>query len=644
MKLYNQSVETSTQDVTLYSLLAANAGMVELATWNHAAALVRWAGDAAQDGGTDAGCTQSGTDYNATALGTFQNIANTVADTLHEITLNVAQVQAWVDGGNYGIVMFTDTANTIDFHSDDAATEALRPVIEITYRPNGGGDPAGNAQWLLNDNAANAVVTGTIGSSTVNGFLVGGDTQDVYEVIDSHGSFHLDGSTQFVQIEIDKTLVRPDEVSRLWTKYASNPVLVAALPSSQLAPKPGGGWWLFCIVSDNVHRWESTDLITWSNETEVFVKAAPGAWDEALDGFLPFQKTDGSWLALYRGGDAGNTTFASGLATSADGTTWTRKDNGGVDDGLFPQFGSNYDPFCVVLVGTTWYVYTNGVPDHEHINLYTSVDDFATFTPYAGNPIFNNGFCPFVWKYGSYYYMLVNRDLGARDTNWYEHVIALYRCADPIFDPDGRQFLGNAIVNDSPLDYRYLDTPTMPFTDARRDTYAAEFGSTLYVIYTGGYTTNMMLASTTFAALSALSAIPENETEIYHTQARTYDFNMQFDSLADGMPIFSIGANVSNSRPVQAVTVKGVNNNLNLWLDSAYRATTQLLAINTPYHVVIVDDVGETRVYVDDVLVGTFAFENSYTDANVLYVGRNASAYLDGYVWDFRIIPGAADA
>src|SRR5512139_3948897 len=141
--------------------------------------------------------------------------------------------------------------------------------------------------------------------------------------------------------------MRADETTALWTKYASNPVLTGSTyPAGELAAKPGGGWYLFIVNYDNtVHRWESADLITWSNDTQVFAGGGVGAWDVAINGVMVFQKPDNSWLMLYRGND-GADGYHIGLATSADSNSFTRKDNGGVDDGLFPQFGNNYDPFC----------------------------------------------------------------------------------------------------------------------------------------------------------------------------------------------------------------------------------------------------------------------------------------------------------
>jgi hypothetical protein len=315
--------------------------------------------------------------------------------------------------------------------------------------------------------------------------------------------------------------MRADELTDLWTKYISNPVLSDApneIQFGQLWAKPGGGWYFFgAYVPEGGHasicRWQSTDLITWTNKTEVLASVA-GAWDEDLQVATVFQKPDTTWVMLYRGYKSG-ASFYIGKATSVDGTTFTRIDNGGVDDGKFLQFGYNYDPVGVILVDSTYYVYVNGYPSHDHTSVYTSTD-FVTFTAYAGNPVFKNSFCPHVFKYGSYFYMLINRDLGAVGSVLGEHGIALYRCSDPIFDPADREYLGYVIINDRSYDKNYLDTPSAPFTEITRTTYAAEFGTTLYMLYTGNRNSGVTqaLAYTSFVGLAARNVIEESETEI----------------------------------------------------------------------------------------------------------------------------------
>ena len=494
-------------------------------------------------------------------------------------------------------------------------------------------------QWKLDDNAANTTVIG----NQLNGTLVGGNTSDVASTVNGYPAFHLNGSTQYVQVPTGYPTMRSDEIANLWTKYSGNPVLVntPVAEYGQLAKNPSGGWYWFGSDATNIYRWQSSDLITWTDKTLILSAAGVGAWDHNLQVATAFQKiSDGSWILLYRGFNG--STYRVGLATSSDGTTFTRKDNGGVNDGLFPQFGTNYDTTTVMLVGSTYYVYLNGSPDHSHTNIYTSTDDFATFTPYANNPVFNNGFCSNVWSYGGYYYALVPRDLGASGSTLYDHGIALYRSTVPTFDADTRQYLGYAVINDKSYDAYYLDTPSVPMTDVYRTTYAPEFGDTLYMLYGGGSGSlgNQVenLAYTTFSQLSSLTPITEAHSEINHN-AKTYSFWVQFDSLTAGDPVFSVGSIPTDGSPVWLGVIKtsGSNKVLSFFLGGGYKNTSLALTINTPYHIVVVDEVTDKKVYINNSLVGTFTEYNNAVDDGYLYIGKGyGTQFLDGFVWDFR--------
>lgn len=497
-------------------------------------------------------------------------------------------------------------------------------------------------KWPLNDNAANNTVTGTVA-----GTLTGGNTQDVHAIVDGHSAFHLDGATQYVTIKLADT-IKSNEMASLWTKQEN--AVLGNKPSTQLCKIPTGGWYLYSIITNDAVRWTTVDLINFSDQLTVLLGGGVGAWDEVLDGALVFQKPSGDWLMLYRGHRGGTSDYKTGLATSVDGAVFTRKDNGGVDDGLFPQFGTNYDPFAVILVGTTYYVYVNGYPDHGHLCIYYSTDDCATFTAYnGGEPIFNNGFCPYVFKYSGYYYIILSRDLNAAGSALGDHGLALYRSLVPTFDYDNREFLGYVIVNDQAYDDRYLDTPTMPFTDVYRDTYTTDFGDTLNMIYAAELSGGYARATSTFADLVARPTIPEIYQESYCRMARTYSFWVQFDSLTAGDVVFSVGYAVNDGSEVQFMSVQGTAPKyltLYYYGTGYFYRNIMAIDIDTPYHVIVVDAVGDTKVYIDNVLKATFTPKGYMTDALNLYIGNgyDGTKPLDGYIWDFRIYDHALSA
>lgn len=116
-------------------VLPANSAWTEAgATWNYAvASTTRWAGDTAANGGTDGGCSVSGTDYSSTDMGTF-NIGNgDAAGTKYTISLNLAEFSAMV-AANHGLhLRLNITATTAAIRSSDAATAGERPRLTVEY-------------------------------------------------------------------------------------------------------------------------------------------------------------------------------------------------------------------------------------------------------------------------------------------------------------------------------------------------------------------------------------------------------------------------------------------------------------------------------------------------------------------------------
>ena len=406
-------------------------------------------------------------------------------------------------------------------------------------------------------------------------------------------------------------------------------------------------------------RYESKDLIRWSGPIQVLQAGGPGAWDELVQNGYAFQDplSGGVWDLLYRGYNSVTGKYQVGLATSSDGTTFVKRDNGGVNDGLFSMFGDNYDVQAVMLVGTTYYVYVNGSPFHNSTNLYLSTDDFDSFISYEQNPIFVNAFCPTVWSSGGYYYMLIARDIAHPSVEPLSHGIALYRSKSPTFDRATREYLGYAVVNDEPYDGRYLDSPSVPMTDVYRTTYPPEFGNVLYALYSGvqspptSFSFTQSIAYTTFSALSSLAPIPESITESLSTGTPiTYSFWVQFDTLVAGENVFRVGGdNPAGGAPTWLGRILRSRHNyvFALYFDGIDALTSVPLATNAAYLITVVDNVSDKRVYINGALAGTFAqpMQIPYPNPTYLHIGAgDGSKAFHGFVWDFRIYPQGLSA
>jgi hypothetical protein len=138
-----------------------------------------------------------------------------------------------------------------------------------------------------------------------------------------------------------------------WTTYASNPVLSGG-GSPLWYPcvfKVSGTYYLY-VGSGTVYRYSSSDGLSWSDATEVFSKGSSGQWDDTeLYFFSPFYVDDsGTWWATYGGNTGASEAGGSnlGIATSSDGTTWTRYEGN-------PVITNCSGMVRPLLINGTWY-------------------------------------------------------------------------------------------------------------------------------------------------------------------------------------------------------------------------------------------------------------------------------------------------
>lgn len=134
--LYEVGWGAGAYTATIHRILSANSAWTEAgATWNYAvASTTRWEGDTGDDGGSDAGCSVSGTDYNATSMGTLSGNGDNANGTEYAITLTTSQVQAMLDDGDYGMVIIVNSGAGVQYqHSSDSGSTAYRPKLVIVY-------------------------------------------------------------------------------------------------------------------------------------------------------------------------------------------------------------------------------------------------------------------------------------------------------------------------------------------------------------------------------------------------------------------------------------------------------------------------------------------------------------------------------
>ncbi|KKT45404.1 MAG: hypothetical protein UW36_C0006G0025, partial [candidate division WWE3 bacterium GW2011_GWA2_44_16] len=134
LTLTTLSSSSGPRSFSLWSILPANNGWDESATWDYAkpGTNMRWLGDSSNDGGTDAGSSVSGTDYNSSLLGTLTYEAGSGGGYPITSDLDTAQVQSWITNGFYGVIM-THNSSAWSWVASEDATADRRPKLEINY-------------------------------------------------------------------------------------------------------------------------------------------------------------------------------------------------------------------------------------------------------------------------------------------------------------------------------------------------------------------------------------------------------------------------------------------------------------------------------------------------------------------------------
>lgn len=130
LSTWSTAVRSGAVTIYCHAILSGNSGWTEGgATWNTKDGSNAWAGSN--------GCATSGTDYNATAMGSCVYGDGDAIGTQNDFTLDTDQVQDQVDGDNYGLILFSTSSSSKEHASSDNATAAYRPNIVIEYSEGG---------------------------------------------------------------------------------------------------------------------------------------------------------------------------------------------------------------------------------------------------------------------------------------------------------------------------------------------------------------------------------------------------------------------------------------------------------------------------------------------------------------------------
>ncbi len=316
-----------------------------------------------------------------------------------------------------------------------------------------------------------------------------------------------------------------------WARFGGNPVLVEG---------PGGAWddhgaTFASVIYDSIaaefrmyyHGFSggthqiglatSPDGQNWTKYAgNPIMTPGPGAWDNnSVRVPMVWKEGDTDYRMIYTGNGSGG--MQVGYATSTDGITWTKHPSNPVFNDPTWATGAT-ENWGVMKVGSEYLMwYSNFGMRQAGIAVST---DLVNWTPHQPGPVFTSSgvpsddrysqFCPFSFKYGDDYYVLVpSYSSVANYSSFY-----MYRSPSPFFPESDRELvrIAHTVGSSGAWDSHDSDTPCMFMLDIERTQfyndelwcyYAAEGGSDLWKV-------GLMVETDIAAALSD-AALPGEE-------------------------------------------------------------------------------------------------------------------------------------
>ena len=453
-------------------------------------------------------------------------------------------------------------------------------------------------------------------------------------------AFDFDGYEDYLQIyeEIDPLI--------LVTKYENNPVLDSPRKFGSVW-KNGDIIYLFYSYGGDVYASGSpfSDGLNFSDETLILEKGTPGDYDEYISGCNVW-KEGGVWHMFYRLRESGyNNGFGYASCTDGDncvtGTgTWIKYAGNPINNSNGLE-RNDYDPYGLIKVGDTYYLYTN--PNSREIYLYTS-NDLINWQADPNNPIFvTDRYCGYVFKHNNFYYIILPHDWQGFDYSSGivgDHSFELYRDISPTFYQWEREYLGVIMLNNDLYDKFYIDTPSCVHDTIYRD--STSTGDELKCYYTGAgtaYGWNQNHFSINFSHIESLTPKPES---FLHDKERTFSAWIYPEGDLTAGSVFSIGDGKTDIQYQEVFQIYENKPSL-FWRSGA--TNSEILQGNTDIpvgewtHLCYVYDGSRFKVYVNGISDSDWKEGEPYYQKRNLYIGTGISDnnYFKGKIDDVII-------
>lgn len=172
-----------------------------------------------------------------------------------------------------------------------------------------------------------------------------------------------------------------------WTKYGSNPVIAGENRNTVI--KVGSTYHMYLSGHyTGLAHYTSTDGLAWTLIGEAVPVGGAGTWDSGVLCNCHVYIESGTWYMLYEAIPTSGATWRIGLATSSDGTTWTKyAGNPVIGDGVRARGGAA----SVQKIGSVYYMWCHGAPEYgtglPSDGFRYSSTDFHTWIPATAWPI-----------------------------------------------------------------------------------------------------------------------------------------------------------------------------------------------------------------------------------------------------------------
>ncbi len=261
-----------------------------------------------------------------------------------------------------------------------------------------------------------------------------------------------------------------------WTQYAGNPVLSQTTNSGFSSVVKDGSLYHMYYGGTSINHATSTDGLSWnanpSNPLEL-TGSVPMVWKEGSIWYMLFRSFDGSLNSVA-------------LATSTNGINWNEYSSNPVLEET-SGWASGVEAWGIIKVESVYYMFYSDWEETRKIGIATSTD-LINWNKDPNNPIFTGGrFCPFPFKYGNYYYLIVPHYTSGTDYSELE----LYRDTSPTFYSSSRQYMGVVISPGTSGEWNDTDQDTafVLTDDIERDSF--EITNNQLWVYFAGSPTNV---------------------------------------------------------------------------------------------------------------------------------------------------------